>query len=84
MYLFFTHPSVDGHLGHFCALSTVNSAVVNTGGTGHVSFVTTPAWTGLGSFIPVRLARQYLDAELRSPQRDEVREEVQRLSDACS
>lgn len=84
MYHFFTHPSVDGYLGHFCALAIVNSAVGNTGGTGHVSFVTTPAWSGLGSFIPVRLARQYLDAELWSLQRDEVRKEVQRLSNACS
>ena len=36
MYLFFTHSSVDGHLGCFHVLAAVNSAAVNTGA--HVSF----------------------------------------------
>ena len=34
--IFFTYPSVDGHLGCFHVLATVNSAAVNTGV--HISF----------------------------------------------
>ena len=39
---FFIHLSVDGHLGHFHILATVNNAAMNTGG--HVSFWTS-VWT---------------------------------------
>ena len=35
-HIFFTHSSVDGHLGCFHVLAIVNSATVNTGA--HVSF----------------------------------------------
>ena len=35
-HIFFIHSSVDGYLGCFCVLATVNSAALNTGV--HVSF----------------------------------------------
>ena len=34
--IFFVHSSVSGHVGRFCVLATVNSAVVNIGV--HISF----------------------------------------------